>query len=157
MSAEEELKRIFQGMLIDAGERLGRVSVKLSAQNASHFELEEAALRLRNALELIAFSAIAPNKHEYERMRSKAEQAADFAKDFHAKRICQDLAQVNPYFSRWRWRPRKGNLTAGGILSGGSLTPSRETNLRKFMTGLVACSMPKIHGDNKQAMMKCKS
>ncbi|MFN3959173.1 MAG: hypothetical protein ACK4NP_04610 [Parvularculaceae bacterium] len=98
MSTEEELKRIYQDMIVDAGDRLNRVSAKLNAKNASLFELEEAALHLRMALELIAFAAIAPNKSEYERIRSQAVQAADFTRDFHAKRIFQDLARINPDF-----------------------------------------------------------
>jgi hypothetical protein len=98
MSSEEEIKCIYRGMIVDAGDRLERVSAKLQANYAQFFELEEAALHLRKALEAIAFAAIAPNRTAYEESRNNASQAADFTKDWNASRIFQDLARANPDF-----------------------------------------------------------
>lgn len=94
MSAEEELKSIYGEVIREAGGRLEYASAKLSSARAHSFKLEEAALHLRKATELIAFAAIAPNKIEYAEIRKKAKQAADFTKDYHAKRIFQDLARI---------------------------------------------------------------
>ncbi len=98
MNGEDRLKSVYRTMILEAGERLDRASAKLVAANVQAYDLEEAALHLRKGLEAIAFAAIAPNQGAYAQIRAKADQAADFTKDYHAKRIFQDLARVNPDF-----------------------------------------------------------
>ena len=54
--------------------------------------VEFMCLQLRKILELIALASITANKEEY------ARQHAKFAKQWNAKRILQDLENVNPCF-----------------------------------------------------------
>ncbi|MGF6601742.1 hypothetical protein P3T23_006493 [Paraburkholderia sp. GAS448] len=60
--------------------------------------LEASALQLRKGLEAIALSGIAPNQSAYAAHRAKAEKNQDFTKDYHAKRIVNDLGKNNPDF-----------------------------------------------------------
>ncbi|AOJ04063.1 hypothetical protein WS70_19445 [Burkholderia mayonis] len=60
--------------------------------------LESSALQLRKALESVAFAAIAPNQAAYAACRAKADKNKDFTKDYHAKRVFNDLGRVNPDF-----------------------------------------------------------
>jgi hypothetical protein len=60
-------------------------------------DTEGACLQLRKAFELIALAAIAPHKSKYEAWRQQAEQAGDFRRDYHGRKILQSLAKINPY------------------------------------------------------------
>ncbi|MDZ7628743.1 MAG: hypothetical protein U5J99_10125 [Parvularculaceae bacterium] len=84
-------------MMEEALARLAATDSFLKNEN-SKLAIECAALNLRKSLEIIAFSAIAPNKAKYESLRSRATKQIDFRKDYHARRIAQDLKKVNPDF-----------------------------------------------------------
>lgn len=60
--------------------------------------IESAVLQLRKALEALAYSAIAPNIKQYEKLRALAEKPADYRKDYNARAIVQHLAKINPDF-----------------------------------------------------------
>lgn len=53
---------------------------------------ESICLQVRKVLELIALASLVANKEEYEKTR------ANFAKDWHAKRIISHLEKINPKF-----------------------------------------------------------
>ncbi|MBO2697570.1 hypothetical protein [Shewanella algae] len=54
--------------------------------------VESICLQVRKILELIALASLAANKEEY------AKNRANFAKDWHAKRILQSIEEINPNF-----------------------------------------------------------
>lgn len=97
MDIENQLKSVYREMMIDAVSRLKRTNERLDSKTSA-YDLEEAALHLRKALESIAFAAVAPNKNEYAKFRASADQSADYTKDFHASRILQALSHINPDF-----------------------------------------------------------
>lgn len=53
---------------------------------------ESICLQVRKILELIALASLVANKDEY------AKNRANFAKDWHAKRILQSIEEINPSF-----------------------------------------------------------
>ncbi|MBC3877610.1 hypothetical protein H8K38_07310 [Undibacterium sp. FT79W] len=53
---------------------------------------ESICLQVRKILELIALASLVANKEEY------AKNRANFAKDWHAKRILQSIEEINPKF-----------------------------------------------------------
>jgi hypothetical protein len=53
---------------------------------------ESVCLQVRKILELIALASLVANKEEYAKSR------ANFAKDWHAKRILQSIEEINPKF-----------------------------------------------------------
>ena len=55
-------------------------------------DVESICLQVRKILELIALASLVANKEEYAKSR------ANFAKDWHAKRILQSIEDINPNF-----------------------------------------------------------
>lgn len=91
---------IYTHMISEAANRLAAAStfLDLFKDGKGVAYLEASALQLRKGLEAIAFAAIAPNHSAYAKHRAKAEKSPDYTKDYHAKRILNDLARVNPDF-----------------------------------------------------------
>lgn len=61
-------------------------------------DLEAAILQVRKALELIAYSAIAPDKKHYKAFRARAKKQPDFTRDYHASKIFSALSRINKDF-----------------------------------------------------------
>lgn len=61
-------------------------------------DLEAAILQIRKALELIAYSAIAPDKKQYKAFRAGAKKQPDFTRDYHAGKIFSALSRINKDF-----------------------------------------------------------
>lgn len=95
-----ELQKIYRGKISEVLARLAVCERFVTDYRESKdvFVLESAILQMRKALEAVALAAIAPNKAEYAKFRSKAEKNPDYTKDFNARLILQFLAKVNPDF-----------------------------------------------------------
>jgi hypothetical protein len=96
----QPLADIYALMISEAANRLAAAATFLESfkDDKGVAYLESSALQLRKGLEAIAFAAIAPNHLAYAKYRAKAEKSPDYTKDYHAKRIFNDLARVNSDF-----------------------------------------------------------
>jgi len=61
-------------------------------------DLEAAILQVRKALELVAYSAIAPDKKQYKMFRTGAKKQPDFTRDYHSGKIFSALSRINKDF-----------------------------------------------------------
>lgn len=95
-----ELQAIYLSKIAEAIARSNACEAFLAQYSLSHdiVVFESAVLQFRKALEAMAFAAIAPNKSAYQLLRTKAETAADYRKDFHATRILKSLESINADF-----------------------------------------------------------
>ncbi len=113
--------------------------------------VEASALQLRKALEAMAFAAIAPNHSAYAAHRAKAENNQDFTKDYHVKRIFNDLGRINPDFYPVAVLPGKniapkGRLAIISISSEGNPAALPKRNLSACMTVWASISTVTIRG-----------
>lgn len=62
--------------------------------------IDGAVLQIRKALELIAFAAIAPDLEAFAELRARGDvdEAGDYTRDYHARKILNTLKSVNPDF-----------------------------------------------------------
>jgi len=94
---ETSLQSVYVALIGEAVSRLDATDEFIA--NVGNVAYAEAAiLQLRKALELIALSAIAPDKKRYQAFRASASKEPDFTKDYHAAKIFAALAQVNKDF-----------------------------------------------------------
>jgi len=98
--SQEKLQKIYLDKIKEVLDRLKVCESFLDSYNESQsvFVFEAAVLQMRKALECVAYAAIAPNKKEYAEFRANAESQPDYTKDFHAGKIMQLLAKINPDF-----------------------------------------------------------
>lgn len=97
---ETELRKIYLDKISEALSRLQAAEIFLNEYHKSEdiFIFEAAVLQMRKALECVALAAIAPNQKAYADFRAKAENQADYTKDFNAKKILKMLSKINPDF-----------------------------------------------------------
>lgn len=95
-----ELQNIYLKKISESLARISACESFLAAYTRSNdiYSLEASVLQVRKAFECVAFAAIAPNKIAYEQFRIKAEEPADYRKDFNARKIIQLLSAVNKDF-----------------------------------------------------------
>jgi hypothetical protein len=93
------IKAVYIDKISEASKRLDASEAFLDSHNKGRgvFAFDAAVLQARKALEAIALAAIAPNRNAYEAFRAKA-KGSDYRRDFNAKKILQQLAQINPKF-----------------------------------------------------------
>lgn len=101
---------------------------------------ESICLQIRKILELIALASLVANKDEY------AKNRANFAKDWHAKKILQSIEEINPNFYP---SPSKQILDAltGSVISiekikSGFLTRTDFENIYDRCGGLLHAQNP---------------
>lgn len=98
VKAKKQPDTIYREMMAEALYRLG--SADKLMKNSNNFQdrvqFDSAILQMRKAMEAIAFSSIAPNQKRYEDLhRHKEKKIGDH---YHAKKIMDSLAAINPHF-----------------------------------------------------------
>lgn len=101
---------------------------------------ESICLQIRKVLELIAMSSLVANKDQYSKIREK------FHKDWHAKRILNDIEGVNPEFypvpCRQVLDKNTGNPAENIALKSGFLTRKEFENIYDRCGGLLHANNP---------------
>ena len=98
--SEESGQKIYRDLVHEATFRLIAAKRYHDAfcKSNSVPDLEGAILQVRKAMELIAYSAVAPDKKQYKAFRAGAKEQPDFTKDYHAGKIFTALSRVNRDF-----------------------------------------------------------
>jgi len=101
------------------------------------------ALQLRKIAELIALSSICSHREDYERIRE------NFERDWNAKRILQQVEEINPNFypkpTRQVKDPDTGKVTETVTVKDGYLT-------RDELINMVDCCADLLHATNPYAL-----
>lgn len=97
---QSEVIKIYLDNMRDVKKRISYAENQIDLFNKSNnnFILENVILHLRKALECIAYASIAPNKDAYVKFRSNATKQADFKKDYHGRKILEQLEKINKDF-----------------------------------------------------------